>query len=108
MRHLGSASFFFISFLAVCASGIAGQYSDDLSKCLVESVDEADRVTLVRWLFSTASLHPAVKAISRVPSGRIDEANREVSGLVKRLLLTSCRPQATANWLPARPHAVAG
>ena len=48
------------------ASAIAGPFSDDLGKCLVRSTTDADKNYLVKWMFASAALHPAVKSIAAV------------------------------------------
>jgi hypothetical protein len=72
----------------------AGIYSDDLSKCLVESTTPADRVALVRWLFVAAAAHPAVASIASVSPKDLDEANKTTAALFMRLLTDSCKDKA--------------
>ena len=71
----------------------AGPYADALSRCLIESTSRDDRTDLVRWLFSAASKHPAVKPISNVSDAQLDAANKTIADLVTRLLTDSCRAQ---------------
>lgn len=71
----------------------AGPYTDALSKCLVDSTSTRDRQDLVRWMFSAASLHPAVAPISAVSDEQLDAANKTVADLVVRLLTDTCRPE---------------
>lgn len=80
--------------LAGAAALPAGVYTDDLSKCLVESTTEQDRVGLVRWMFVAASAHPAVRPISNVTEADLDAANKGMAELVVRLLTESCRDAA--------------
>jgi hypothetical protein len=72
----------------------AGVYSDDLTKCLVQSSNSADHTVLVRWMFSALSLHPAVQPMSSVTSQQRDEANKQVEALFSRLLTHDCQTQA--------------
>ena len=72
---------------------LAGPYSDTLAKCLVSSTTTEDRSSLVRWMFTAASLHPAVKPISNVSDEQLDEANRIIANLVTDLLTESCREE---------------
>ena len=71
-------------------TSFAGIYTDDLSKCLVESTTKKDRVALVKWMFSAASLHPAVKSISSVTAEDLDNANKITANLFMKLLTDSC------------------
>ena len=72
----------------------AGDHADKLAKCLVESTSQRDRIELVRWMFSAASLHPAVKPLSSVSEAQLDNANKVIADLVVRLLTDSCRAEA--------------
>lgn len=71
----------------------AGPYGDELGKCLVESTSQRDRVDLVRWMFSAAALHPAVKPIAAVTEEQLDEATQATGKLFMRLLTESCRAE---------------
>jgi hypothetical protein len=74
----------------------AGPYSDDLSKCLVAKTTEADRVQFVQWMFSAASLHPAVKPLAVVTPEQLDAANKRTAELFMKLLTESCRQESAA------------
>lgn len=77
------------------SSGVnAGMYTDDLSRCLVESTTTADKLTLVKWLFAAMSLHPAVKSLASVSEKQIDNANRETARLFMKLLTDTCKAPA--------------
>jgi hypothetical protein len=71
----------------------AGPFSDALGKCLVETTTAADKQALVRWMFATAALHPAVKSLAPVAPAARENANREVARLFERLLSDSCNTQ---------------
>lgn len=71
----------------------AGPYADDLSKCLVSSTSKDDRASLVTWMFSAASLHPAVKSIASVTPKQLDDANKHAGELFMRLLTDACKSQ---------------
>lgn len=75
-------------------AAFAGPYGDDLSKCLVNSTTQADRQALVKWIFSTASLHPAVKTMVSVSEKQLDDSNRYTAELLTKLLTESCRSEA--------------
>lgn len=72
----------------------AGPYSDDLAKCLVESTTAADKNALVKWMFATAGLHPAVKSIAAVTDAERAQSTRSTAELFVKLLTESCRAQA--------------
>ena len=79
--------------LALSTSVKAGPYTNDLGKCLVESTTVADKVNLVKWMFTAASLHPAVKSIASVSDAELDSANKATAELFVSLLTESCREQ---------------
>lgn len=83
-----------ISLILFSFNGQAGIYSDDLSRCMVESTSKNDKVELVRWMFMSASLHPAVSSITSVSEEQLDSANRTTAKLVSDLLTEKCNLEA--------------
>lgn len=78
----------------VCVfSSNAGVYTDALSKCLVESTSVKDRNDLVRWMFSAASMHPAVKEIVNVTPEMLEKSNKRMGELMNNLLTVSCKKE---------------
>ena len=71
----------------------AGPYSDELGKCLVASTTTADKGALVKWMFATAALHPAVKSIASVTPAERTGFNRDTARLFERLVTESCKAQ---------------
>lgn len=90
MRVLAAAA------LVAALSGYAqaGPYGDELSKCLVESTTAADRVDLVKWMFTAAAAHPAVKPLASVSNEVLDDANKRMGALLMRLMTETCRAPA--------------
>lgn len=72
----------------------AGVYTDDLSRCLVDSTSKDDRLALVRWMFSAAAAHPAVADVAKITPAQLDDANKSIAGLLMRLLTETCTEQA--------------
>jgi hypothetical protein len=72
----------------------AGVYTDELSKCLVESTSADDRTALVKWMFAAASSHPAIRSLSTVTAEDLESANEATGALFTRLLTDSCKLQA--------------
>jgi hypothetical protein len=68
----------------------AGVYTDDMTKCLVESTSKEDRLSLVRWMFAAMSQHPAVTSLTNVKDSDVEKANSETGALFMRLLTESC------------------
>ena len=79
--------------LLASAPAQAGPFSDELGKCLVASTTTADKHALVKWMFSTAALHPAVKSIASVTPAERSGFNRDTARLFERLVTESCKLQ---------------
>lgn len=72
----------------------AGPYTDDLSKCIIESTTANDRIEFVKWMFSAMSRHPAVKSMSSISEQQISEANEKVAELFMKLMTETCKDKA--------------
>jgi hypothetical protein len=76
------------------APALAGPHTDAMAECLVRSTSDSDRTSLVKWIFTTLSLHPAIKSLSTVSDALRDEMNKTVARLIETLLTESCRSEA--------------
>jgi len=72
----------------------AGPYSDDLTRCIVESTTATDRIEFVKWMFVAMSVHPAVKSLSSTSEEQLESENKKTADLFMRLLTVSCREKA--------------
>jgi hypothetical protein len=92
MRHLR-----LIGLAAVLAfsgsSASAGIYTDEMSKCLVRTTTTQDQADLVVWVFSAMSVHPSVKGYASLTQGQRVDITKKASGLMERLLTSSCRKE---------------
>ncbi|RDE18761.1 hypothetical protein DV711_14160 [Motiliproteus coralliicola] len=85
-----------IALTLLCSAPLTAQaqiYTDDLSRCLVESSTHQDKLTLVRWMFSAMALHPSVQSMASINADQRDQANQEVAGLFMQLTTERCLPQ---------------
>jgi hypothetical protein len=64
-----------------------------MAKCLVKSTSEADRADLMRWMFSSMSLHPDLTSMSKISAQTRDEVNTKAANLYSRLLFESCKSE---------------
>jgi hypothetical protein len=71
----------------------AGPYADEMTKCLLRSTTTADRTLFVRWFFTAAAAHPAVRPLAVVTDQQRNEANRDTAALFQKLLTESCRTE---------------
>ncbi len=72
------------------APAVAGIYTDDLSRCLVESTSKADQATLVQWVVVAILQHPAVATLGKTTDLDIDKINAAAGDLFMRLLTDAC------------------
>jgi hypothetical protein len=84
----------------------AGVYSDGLGRCLVSHTSAQDKTQLVRWIFSTMSLHPAVSDTSNLTDADRDKINRSAGMLFERLLTTDCRNETKEALMYEGPFAM--
>ncbi len=88
---------FALSVLLLSPSPVkAGVETDALTQCLLASTSTQDRQDLVRWVFSAASLHPAVSPIFSITAEQLDGANQGMGGLLERLMTVDCRDETIA------------
>jgi hypothetical protein len=80
--------------VGVAGSAVAGPYSDDLGKCMVNATTKEDRAGLIRWIFVAASRHPAIKSIAAVTDQQIEDANKTMANLMTSLITVTCRAEA--------------
>jgi len=69
---------------------MAGPYGDSLTKCLERSTTEAEKITLVKWIFQIISLHPQVGSTSALTDRRASEVNKQVANIFQALLTKRC------------------
>jgi hypothetical protein len=95
IRTIVSLAACFILVIGLLAPvAVAGVYTDELSKCLVRSTPEEDRVLLVTWMFSTIALHPAVSEMADVTDAERAVLSESYAKLVERLLTENCAKEA--------------
>jgi hypothetical protein len=82
--------------LVLGARAEAGVYTDDLSRCMVNSSTAEDHVVLVQWMFAAFTLHPALQSMSTLTAEQRDGFNKQVAALSERLMYTDCRAQLVA------------
>lgn len=70
--------------------------TDAMAECLVASSSEEDRLTLVKWMFSAMSLHPAVQELSEISDADRETASRDMAELMTRLLTVDCQDESKA------------
>jgi hypothetical protein len=82
------------SLLALPASASAGVYGDDLGKCLVSASTEADKMVLVKWMFSAMAANPVLAPLATVSPETRKTYDQDMAKLAQRLILEDCRDKA--------------
>ena len=94
MRVHRSAALAVLFAVAASPTVYASPYSDDLSKCLVESSSAEEKNLLARWMFVAMSVHPAVRDLSKVTPEDREKSNKAMGDLVTTLLTDRCHDKA--------------
>src|SRR5690242_16613552 len=95
-RHLVITLAAFVTLTLLPSGASAGPFADDMSKCFVNATSAADKAQLVRWIFSVASLHPALSGIANVSDAQRSEMNRNMAQLIEHLLTGTCAAASKA------------
>lgn len=79
-----------LGLLTLSPLAISGEYTDKLSDCLLTATTEEDTLSLVKWMFTSMALHPAIEDMAAVSLSAREQANREMAELIIKLLGRSC------------------
>jgi hypothetical protein len=74
-------------------AAVAGPLADELGRCMLRSTSKEDRAQMIRWVFTTAALHPNVEPLARVSGEQRQSAARSMAGLVEQLAMQTCRAE---------------
>ncbi|GJM12587.1 MAG: hypothetical protein DHS20C12_09900 [Pseudohongiella sp.] len=88
--RINAKSLLIVGLLALSQPTLAGEYTDSLSDCLLGATTEDDKISLVKWMFTSMALHPAVEEIADISPSEREKANREMADLIIELLGTRC------------------
>jgi hypothetical protein len=72
---------------------LAGVYGDELTKCVVSSLTDADKVLFAKYVFAAMAEHPTVKPMANIGTEVNASLDRDASALIARLMYTDCRKQ---------------
>lgn len=100
-----------ISVMFLCSvpqAAHAGVFTDDLSRCLVEKTTDADRATLIRWMFAALTLNPKLADLVSAKSINRDEINELAAALFIRLVTKDCASQTDIAVRAEGPAAIQG
>jgi hypothetical protein len=72
---------------------LAGVYGDELTKCVVSSVSDQDKILFTRFVFAAIAEHPAVKPMANIGEAANAALDRDTAALLSRLMYSDCRKQ---------------
>ena len=84
----------FSSAVLVAPSAEADVFTDDLSRCLISSTDDADKIAVMRWMFGAMSVHPELADLSSTTLSQRTAGDISMARLFKRLMMKDCRAEA--------------
>lgn len=76
--------------LTISINTYAGVYTNELSKCLIDSTSTRDKMVLVKWIFSALSIHPVIKPMTSISKIQSEKINKNLANLFTRLFTESC------------------
>lgn len=85
-----------LGLLSAAPSASAGVYADDMARCLIKSSSADDQIVLVRWMFSTMTLHPAVGDLANISDQQRQEMSNKAAALFERLITVDCHAESVA------------
>jgi len=88
--HRSLKTLLVLGLLTLSPMASSGEYTDELSDCLLLATSEEDKLSLVKWMFTAMALHPAVEEIANVSLSSREQANREMAELIIELLSRRC------------------
>lgn len=81
---------FALVLMGLSSAAVAGPFNDKLAICLVKSTTDADKNTLMRWIFAAMATHPSVKDLGKVSPEAGARLNKEVAQLFWSLVSDRC------------------
>ena len=72
---------------------IAGPFGDDMAKCLVQSTNSKDNISLVRWIVRVYGEHPDSNDFINLSIKDKEKIDKEIAALFNRLLLEDCKKE---------------
>ena len=72
---------------------IAGPFGDEMAKCLVQSTNSKDNISLVRWIVRVYGEHPDSNDFINLSIKDKEKIDKEIDALFNRLLLEDCKKE---------------
>jgi hypothetical protein len=96
MHRLSGIAAMALAAILLSPSARAGAFTDDLTKCIVKSTSDDDKVALMQWVFMALAAHPSMKKFTNVTPDDQTEIDKRTGALFIRLVTSDCRKEAVA------------
>lgn len=80
--------------LIFCGEVMAGQYGDELGRCLIRHASDSDTKVLTQWAFVTLGQTRAAREIASIDKKVIEATNNKAQVVIVRLLGKDCAKEA--------------
>jgi hypothetical protein len=94
LAGLVASAFIFTGAALASPKAEADVFTDDLSRCLISSTDDADKIAVMRWMFGAMSVHPELADLSSTTLSQRTASDISMARLFKRLMMKDCRTEA--------------
>ncbi len=73
---------------------MAGQYATAFGECMYKNMTDADKDTLMQWVFTTVGKTDAAKQIATIPSAKTSATDAKMRALIQEKTVGACRNEA--------------
>lgn len=82
--------------LCLMSAPASAQTDDPLARCLLTHTGEADRLALVKWVFTVMAASPQVESMSAVTPAERAQWSKATGAIFNRLVTVDCRAETVA------------
>lgn len=79
--------------LCLCSSVMAGPFTDEMSRCIVQKTTQSDKTLLIKWIFAAMSSHPDVESMSNISPKLKEDLNKQAAEMIMKLLTVRCNEE---------------
>ena len=79
--------------LGLCSAAHAGQYADQMARCINEKLTPAESKVLAQWVFAGIAANPAVKGMANISAQQGDAINKKVATIFFDLKDRRCQTE---------------
>ena len=90
------ALFIGLALMGATQMSVAGPTVDQLSDCLMKSTTATDKTAVLQWTFVALSSHPDLKAFSNVSATQKEQLDKNLAGVLQRIIVEQCSAQTKA------------